>query len=97
MRLQVVLMRRHGKALEQYQIRSADAVIGDVVVAHVKVEALGRYSDVASMNRSMTELEGLPSLYDVRLAHMGVQGFVLSGIQLEGTIGFAQAWWCRQV
>jgi hypothetical protein len=40
-------MRFHWKALEQYQIRSAESVRGDIVVAHVNVEALGRYSDVA--------------------------------------------------
>ena len=90
---QITLMRYHGKALDKHQIRNADAVSGDVVVSHQNVAALGRYSDVATVLAGDGRKEGLlPPLYDCRLSHMGPNGFVLSGLQLEGSIGFAQSW-----
>src|SRR5258708_7130232 len=92
----IILMRFYGKALDQHQIRTAESVWADIIVSHQNVNALGRYSDVASVrpgDGSRDEL--LPSLYDCRLAHMGTNGFVLSGLQLEGSIAFVQAWWCR--
>jgi hypothetical protein len=90
-------MRRHGKALDQHQIRSAEAIWGDIIVAHENVTILGRYSDVATIGGGRRGEAALPALYDCRLAHMGTNGFVLSGLELEGSIGFAQAWWCRPV
>lgn len=96
MYLHVTLMRVHGKALDQHQIRSAEAVQVNVIVSHENVTALGRYSDVASAHGGPGgKDELLPALYDCRLSHMGTNGFVLAGLQLEGSIGFAQNWWCR--
>jgi hypothetical protein len=37
----------------------------------------------------------LPPLYDVRLSHMGTNGFVLTGLSIDGTVAVAQSWWCR--
>jgi hypothetical protein len=91
----ITLMRRNGKALDQHQIRSAPAVRGDIIVAHENVTALGRYSDVAKIGGGQVSEALLPALYDCRLAHMSTGGFVLSGLQLEGSIAFAQSWWCR--
>jgi hypothetical protein len=89
-------MRLHGKALEQHQIRSAQAVWGDIIVSHQNVTALGRYSDVATVAAGDGRKDALlPALYDCRLSHMGTNGFVLAGLQLEGSIAFAQNWWCR--
>ena len=88
-------MRFHGKALDQHQIRTASAVRGDIVVAHENVTALGRYSDVASIGGGKISETLLPALYDCRLAHMGTGGFVLSGLELVGSIAYAQSWWCR--
>ena len=93
----ITQMRFHGKALDQSQIRTAESVWADIVVSHENVSALGRYSDVASVARPGGGIRNdlLPPLYDCRLAHMGTNGFVLSGLTLEGSIAFAQAWWCR--
>jgi len=96
MYLYVTLMRYHGKALDQYQIRSAPAVQANIIVSHENVAVLGRYSDVASaLGGSGGKDALLPALYDCRLSHMGTNGFVLAGLQFEGSIGFAQNWWCR--
>jgi len=86
-------MRFHGKALDQHQIRSAQAVRADIIVSHQNVTALGRYSDVATVRGGQGGNDDLlPELYDIRLAHMGTNG---SGLQLEGSIAFAQSRWCR--
>src|SRR5260370_29470282 len=45
----VTLMRFHGKALDQHQIRTAESVWADIIVSHENVTALGRYSDVATV------------------------------------------------
>jgi hypothetical protein len=96
MLFQVTLMRFHGKALDQHQIRSAEAVRANIIISHQSVTALGRYSDVASAHGGQGNKDALlPELYDCRLSHMGTNGFVLSGLQLEGSIGFAQNWWCQ--
>jgi hypothetical protein len=93
---QVTLMRFHGKALDQHQIRSAEAVRANIIISHQNVTVLGRYSDVASAHGGQGSKDALlPELYDCRLSHMGTNGFVLSGLQLEGSIGFAQNWWCQ--
>lgn len=92
----ITQMRCRGKALNQQQIRAAVPVWADIIVSHSNVTALGRYSDVANVrpgDGSREEL--LPPLYDVRLAHMSTNGFVLAGLQIEGSIAFAQNWWCR--
>jgi len=91
----ITLMRLHGRAIDQHQIRTAPAVLGDIVVAHENVTALGRYSDVASVGGGQVSEALLPALYDCRLAYMGTGGFVLSGLELVGSIAYAQAWWCR--
>jgi hypothetical protein len=91
----ITLMRLHGRAIDQHQIRTARAVWADIIVAHENVTALGRYSDVARIGGGQVSDALLPALYDVRLAHMSTGGFVLSGLHLEGSIAFAQAWWCR--
>lgn len=93
----ITTMRLHGKALDQHQIRTAPAVRGDIVVAHENVTALGRYSDVASIRGGHVSEALLPALYDCRLAHMATGGFVLSGLELIGSIAYAQSWWCRPV
>ncbi|WP_429501147.1 hypothetical protein ACQUFY_28115 (plasmid) [Robbsia andropogonis] len=96
MRMHVTPMRYHGKALDQHQIRSAPAVLADIIVAHENVASLNRYSDVARIAAGdASKAAALPPLYDCRLSHMGSNGFVLSGVQIEGSIAFAQAWWCR--
>ncbi|WP_158898443.1 hypothetical protein [Burkholderia sp. L27(2015)] len=93
---QITLMRLHGKALDQHQIRRAQPVRADIIVSHQNVTALGRYSDVATVAGGVGLKESLlPALYDCRLAGMSTNGFVLTGLQLEGSIAFAQAWWCR--
>jgi hypothetical protein len=90
-------MRFHGKALDQHQIRTAESLLGNIIVSHQNVTVLGRYSDVATVQTGRGGQDSLlPALYDCRLAHMGTNGFVLSGLQLEGAIAFAQGWWCRQ-
>jgi hypothetical protein len=92
----ITLMRYHGKALEKHQIRAAEAVLGDIVVSHENVEALGRYSDVATILAGDGRKDHvLPPLYDCRLSHMGPNGLVLVGLQLEGSVAFAQNWYCR--
>ncbi len=92
----ITLMRFHGKQLDQHQIRTAQSVWGDIIISHQNVESLGRYSDVAAVVAGDGHKDTLlPALYDCRLAHMGTNGFVLSGLQLEGTIAFGQSWWCR--
>jgi hypothetical protein len=48
MLFQVALMRFHGKALDQHQIRSAEAVRANIIISHQNVTVLGRYSEVAS-------------------------------------------------
>ena len=64
-------MRFHGKALDQHQIRSAEAVWGDIVVSDQNVTALGRYSDVATVSSGDCRKElPLSALYDCRLSHM---------------------------
>jgi hypothetical protein len=71
-------------------------VWADIIVSPQNVTALDRYSDVANVrpgDGSRDEL--LPALYDCRLSHMGTNGFVLAGLQLEGSIAFAQNWGCR--
>lgn len=88
-------MRLHGKALDQHQIRTAQAVRGDIVIAHENVTALGRHSEVASIGGGHVSEAFLPPLYDCRLAYMGTGGFVLSGLELVGSIAYAQSWWCR--
>jgi hypothetical protein len=98
MYLQVVVMRFHGKALEQSQIRAAESVRAEVIVAHENSNALGRYSDVARASAAGDGKDQLLlALYDCRLSHMGHGGFVLSGLELIGSIAFAQNWWCRPV
>jgi hypothetical protein len=91
----ITLMRLRGKALTQDQIRQALPVRANIIVAHHSVPVLGRYSDVASAQSTDGSPSLLPELYDCRLAHMGPGGFVLSGMQLDGTMAWAQAWWCR--
>ncbi|OJA66146.1 hypothetical protein BGV71_32135 [Burkholderia ubonensis] len=92
----VTPMRRNGKALEQHEIRSFPSVRGDLTVSHQHIAALGRHADVASVQAGGSVVRNLlPPLVDVRLAHMGTTGFVLSGLQIEGSIAFAQSWWCR--
>jgi hypothetical protein len=59
---------------------------------------LGRYSDVATLRSSQgIEEPLLPPLYDVRLSHMGTNGFVLTGLDIQGAVGVAQSWWCRPI
>ncbi|WP_175946678.1 hypothetical protein [Caballeronia sp. BCC1704] len=94
--VRVVQMRFHGKALEQSQIRTAEPVRADLLVSHESSSELGRYADVARLRAGDgAQAELLPALYDCRLSHMGTNGFVLSGVELAGSIAFAQAWWCR--
>jgi len=94
--VQITLMRFHGKALDQHQIRSAEPVWGDLIVSHQNVTTLGRYSDVATVVGGDGRKDALlPPLYDCRLSHVGTNGFVLVGLQLEGSIAFGQNWWCR--
>ena len=96
MYLQIVPMRFHGKALEQSQIRAAESVCGEVIVAHENSKAIGRYFDIARASAAGDGREQLlPALYDCRLSHMGHGGFVLSGLELIGSIAFAQNWRCR--
>lgn len=96
MRMHVALMRYHGKALDQRQIRSAQTVEADIIVMHENVTLLNRYSDVAKIAAGdAMKAAALPPLYDCRLSQIGNNGFVLSGWQLEGSIAFEQAWWCR--
>ena len=64
-------MRFHGKALDQHQIRSAEAVWGDIIVSHQNVTELGRYSDVATASSGDGRKElPLAALYHCRLSHM---------------------------
>lgn len=91
----ITLMRHNGKALDQHQIRSAPAVRGDIIISHENVTALGRHSDVANIGGGHVSEALLPALYDCRLAHMSTGGFVLSGLELIGSIAYAQSWWCR--
>jgi hypothetical protein len=96
MRALITPMRFHGKSLEQSQIRTAESIWADVVVGQTNVTALGRHSDVASARPGDGSREDLlPPLYDVRLSHMATNGFVLAGLELVGSIAYAQAWWCR--
>lgn len=89
-------MRIRGEALPQKDIRSAPSVVGDVIVSHENVTALGRYAEVATLlSGKGGNSHPVPLLYDCRLAHMGTMGFVLSGLELEGPVAYAQAWWCR--
>ena len=98
MYLLITRMRLHGKPLEQHQIRTATPVQADVVVSHQNSTVLGRYCDVASVQSGYSGTNDvLPPLYDVRLSNMGTGGFVLSGLELHGSIAFGQAWWCRPV
>jgi hypothetical protein len=96
MHADVTLMRLHGKALDQQQIRTAPAVRANIIVSHQNVTALGRYSDVANVQGGAGGKDDLlPPLYDCRLSHMGANGFVLNGFELHGSIAFGQSWWCR--
>lgn len=71
-------MRAHGKALDQHEMRVAPSV---------HVAALGRYAEVATVRSGDgAQRNVLPPLVDVRLAHMGTNGIVLSGLQVEGTM-----------
>jgi hypothetical protein len=91
-------MRVQGRALDTQKIRTADAPKGDLIVGHIHVGELGRYSDVATLHASKDVREPLlPPLYDVRLSHMGTNGFVLTGLDIQGPIAVAQSWWCRPV
>jgi hypothetical protein len=75
----VSLMRVDGRALDMQQIRTADSPKGDLTVAHYHVSELGRYADVATLRSSQNDKESvLPPLFDVRLSHMGTNGFVLN-------------------
>jgi hypothetical protein len=92
----VSIMRVQGRALNPQQIRCAESARGDLIVAHHHVPELGRYADVATLHASDGgQAPILPPLYDARLAHMGGNGFVLTGLQLQGLLAVAQAWWCR--
>jgi hypothetical protein len=92
----VSLMRVAGRALDMQAIRTAQATRGDLIVGHQHVKQLGRYADVATLHPGYGEQKPLlPPLYDVRLSHMGTNGFVLTGLNLEGSLAIAQAWWCR--
>jgi hypothetical protein len=89
-------MRVDGRALDMQQIRTADSPKGDLTVAHSHVSELGRYSDVATLRSSQNVNESvLPPLYDVRLSFMGTNGFVLTGLSIDGPLAVAQSWWCR--
>jgi hypothetical protein len=75
----VSVMRVDGRALDMQKIRTAESPRGDLTVAHYHVSELGRYSDVATLRSSQNVNESvLPPLYDVRLSHMGTNGFVLN-------------------
>lgn len=73
MLFQVTLMRFHGKALDQHQIRSAEAVRANIIISHQNVTVLGRYSDVASAHGGQGNNDALlPELYDCRLPVMPI-------------------------
>lgn len=92
----IVAMRFHGKALDQTKIRTAESVRAEVIIAQENSNALGRYSDVARASAAGDGRDQLlPALYDCRLSHMGHGGFVLTGLELIGSVAFAQNWWCR--
>lgn len=98
MRCHITRMRYHGKAYEQNAIRSAPSITGDIILSSERPELLGRGSDVATVKAEGGSHEkAIPSLYDCRLSSMGTNGFVLSGVEFEGSIGYAQSWWCRPV
>src|SRR5260370_18640091 len=74
-------MRLHGKALEQHQIRSAQAVWGDIIVSHQNVTALGRYSDVATVAAGDGRKDPrLPPLYTCPLSRLATTWFGRPGL-----------------
>jgi hypothetical protein len=65
----LALMWLHGKVPDQHRIRTAPAVRPNILVSHQDVTALGRDSDVASVQGGADGKDDLlPPLYECRLS-----------------------------
>src|SRR6202790_2325944 len=91
----------HGHtALEEQLLDVAQAQLKAEIPAHSATDDLG-WETVTVIERFRffhhAILRDRPSNLTTpcRLSHMGTNGFVLAGLQLEGSIAFAQNWWCR--
>lgn len=96
MHMLITPMRQRGIDLTPQERRKAKAVRGDVRVACVQDERMGRATNLAEVlaGPGMQD-RPLPPLHDARLSGMASLGFVLSGFEVIDECAYAQSWWCR--
>ncbi len=96
MRYHVTRMRAKGRAIDKTQLRRTEGIRGDVHVQEAQCEALGRSARVARITPALPlDDSQLPPLMDVTLAWMANNGMVLSGIEIEDGVAYAQSWLCH--
>jgi hypothetical protein len=67
-----------------------------VIVGEERSEVFGRTTKFARFHLPGTdEPQPIPTLHEVTLSHMGLQGFVLTGIEVVDEVAYAPSWWCR--
>lgn len=98
MKYQVIRRMARGQAIAPAEIRSTRPAIGDLLINEERCALLARNSKTASL-RGVDPLgpAEIPALHDAVLSWMAPNGFVLSGLEVDGECLYAQSWWCRPI
>ncbi len=94
----IVPRRRLGIAVDSKELRRIQPIQGDIQIAELPSEALGRVSVSAWIFVHSSNMpDPLPRLLDVRITGMSTNGMNITGIEQIGDAFYSQSWWCRGV
>jgi hypothetical protein len=94
----IVPRRRLGIAVDSKELCRTQPIQGDIQIAEVQSDALGRVSVSAWIFVSSSHMpDPLPRLLDVRITGMSTNGMNITGIEQIGDAFYSQSWWCRGV
>ncbi len=94
----IVPRRRLGVAVGSKELRRIQPTKGDLQIAELQSEALGRVTVSAWVFVSSPNTpDPLPRLLDVRITGMSTNGMNITGIEQIGDAFYSQSWWCRGV
>jgi hypothetical protein len=94
----IVPRRRLGVAVSLKELGSIQPIKGDIQIAELTNEALGRVTISAWIFISSPHMpDPLPRLLDVRITGMSANGMNLTGVEQIGDAFYSQSWWCRGV
>lgn len=89
-------MRKRGVPLDRRYLAREPAIVGDLLVEEIRDAELGRTIRQARLSGLLPkDVQVVPPLRCAELFWMGPDGFVLGGLERDGTADYAQSWWCR--